>query len=83
MRRGASAGPGSGSRAARGRCRRASRRRSGATARSRWSRSSTDSPAAARGLRAEDLIVAVDGVPVLGVDDLQRLLGAERIGAAA
>jgi S1-C subfamily serine protease len=40
------------------------------------------SPAAAAGLRAEDLIVAVDGVPVRGVDDLQRLMGEERIGVA-
>jgi S1-C subfamily serine protease len=41
-----------------------------------------DSPAARAGLRAEDLVVAVDGLPVRGVDDLQRLLGEERIGAA-
>jgi S1-C subfamily serine protease len=41
------------------------------------------SPAAAAGLRAEDLLVAVDGVPVRGVDDLQRLMTEERIGVAA
>jgi S1-C subfamily serine protease len=40
-----------------------------------------DSPAARAGLHAEDLVVAIDGVPVRGVDDLQRLLGEERIGA--
>jgi serine protease Do len=40
------------------------------------------SPAAAAGLRAEDLIVGVDGSPVRGVDDLQRLMTEERIGAA-
>ena len=39
------------------------------------------SPAARAGLRAEDLVVAIDGVPVRGVDDLQRLLDADRIGA--
>jgi len=37
------------------------------------------SPAAGAGLRAEDLIVGVDGVPVRGVDDLQRLMTVERI----
>ena len=41
------------------------------------------SPAATAGLRAEDLVVAVDGVPVLGVDDLQRLMTEERIGVSA
>jgi S1-C subfamily serine protease len=39
------------------------------------------SPAATAGLRAEDLIVGVDGLPVRGVDDLQRLMTGERIGA--
>jgi S1-C subfamily serine protease len=41
------------------------------------------SPAAAAGLRGEDLVVAVDGAPVRGVDDLQRLMTEERIGVAA
>ncbi|WP_037412067.1 S1C family serine protease [Candidatus Solirubrobacter pratensis] len=39
------------------------------------------SPAARAGMRAEDLIVAVDGEPVCGVDDLQRLMDSGRIGA--
>jgi S1-C subfamily serine protease len=38
------------------------------------------SPAAAAGLHAEDLVVGVDGVPVRGVDDLQRLMTEDRIG---
>jgi S1-C subfamily serine protease len=37
-------------------------------------------PAAAAGLRPEDLIVELDGSPVTGVDDLQRLMVVERIG---
>ncbi len=38
------------------------------------------SPAARAGLRAEDLILAVDGTEVAGVADLQRLMVAELIG---
>jgi len=38
-------------------------------------------PAAAAGLRPEDLIVELDGSPITGVDDLQRLMVVERIGA--
>jgi S1-C subfamily serine protease len=38
------------------------------------------SPAGRAGLRAEDLIVAVDGEPMADVGDLQRLMVAERIG---
>jgi S1-C subfamily serine protease len=41
-----------------------------------------DSPAAHAGLRAEDLIVGVDGVHVRGVDDLQRLMTEDRIGVS-
>src|SRR4051794_18042150 len=39
------------------------------------------SPAAEAGLRPEGLIVAVDGAPVAGVDDVQRLMVGDRIGA--
>jgi serine protease Do len=38
------------------------------------------SPAAQAGLRPEDLIVDVDGVPVGGMDDLQRLMVGDLIG---
>jgi S1-C subfamily serine protease len=38
------------------------------------------SPAAAAGLRPEDLVVAADGVSVERIDDLQRLTAAELIG---
>jgi serine protease Do len=38
------------------------------------------SPAAAAGLRPEDLILDVGGMPVDGVDDLQRLMVGELIG---
>ena len=40
----------------------------------------TGGPAAIAGIAAGDLIVAVDGHPVTGVDDLIRLLDGERIG---
>jgi S1-C subfamily serine protease len=40
-----------------------------------------DTPAERGGLRPEDLMVAVDGVPVEGVEDLQRMMIADRIGA--
>jgi S1-C subfamily serine protease len=39
------------------------------------------SPAARGGLRAEDLVVAVDGEPVEEVADLQRVMVADAIGA--
>ncbi len=40
-----------------------------------------DSPAAEAGLRAEDLIVAIDGASVTTVDDIQRLMVGDLIGA--
>ena len=39
-------------------------------------------PAAQAGLRPEDLVVAVDGTPVEGVTDLQRLMVGELIGTS-
>jgi S1-C subfamily serine protease len=42
-----------------------------------------DSPAAKAGLRDGDVILALDGNAVTGVDDLHRLLTSDRIGSAA
>lgn len=41
-----------------------------------------DGPASVGGLLRQDLVVALDGRPVTGVDDLIRLLDADRIGRA-
>src|SRR4051795_10648497 len=57
-------------------------------ARSRYGRNSAvevsetvpDSPADAAGIRAEDLIIELDGSPVASVNDLQRVVVAELIG---
>jgi S1-C subfamily serine protease len=38
------------------------------------------SPAARAGIKAEDLVVEVDGVPVEGMDDLQRLMDGSAVG---
>jgi len=39
-------------------------------------------PAAAAGLRPEDLIVELDGQPITDVNDIQRLMVVEKIGAS-
>jgi S1-C subfamily serine protease len=39
-----------------------------------------DSPASKAGLAVGDVAIALDGAPISGIDDLQRLLGAEAIG---
>jgi S1-C subfamily serine protease len=39
------------------------------------------SPAARAGIRPGDLLLALDGQPVVGMNDLQRLMVGERIGA--
>jgi S1-C subfamily serine protease len=41
-----------------------------------------DGPAAAAGVQRGDVVVAFDGVPVAGVDELHRALTAERAGLA-
>jgi S1-C subfamily serine protease len=38
------------------------------------------SPAARAGLRAEDLIIAIDGAPITSVDELHRLMVSDAIG---
>jgi S1-C subfamily serine protease len=43
----------------------------------------TGSPASEAGLKEGDIIVAFDGCPVAGVDDLHRMLTEERIGVAS
>ena len=58
-------------------------RASGANPRSRSSRSWREAPPQSAGLRAEDLIVEVDGVAVEQVNDLQRLMAGEQIGRTA
>ena len=40
-----------------------------------------DAPAAAAGLRPGDVIVAVDGSPIEGMSELQRVMVSERIGS--
>jgi S1-C subfamily serine protease len=42
-----------------------------------------DSPAVAGGMESGDIIIAFDGLPVAGIDDLHRLLTAERVGQRA
>jgi S1-C subfamily serine protease len=40
-----------------------------------------DAPAAAAGLRPGDVIVAVDGSPIEGMSELQKVMASERIGS--
>jgi S1-C subfamily serine protease len=42
----------------------------------------TGSPADRAGLKAGDIVLAVDGQPVTGADDLIRILTGEKIGRA-
>jgi S1-C subfamily serine protease len=41
----------------------------------------SDSPARKAGIRDGDVIIALDGKPVAGVDDLHRLLTDAKVGA--
>ena len=56
------------------------RARSDARSAVRIRRIEAGGPAAAAGLQEGDIILAVEGQPVLGIDDLVRLLNGERIG---
>jgi S1-C subfamily serine protease len=41
-----------------------------------------NSPAGRAGIRSEDLILDIDGIPVRGMDDLQRLMDGSAIDRA-
>ncbi len=76
----ASGAPISASSAARGRCRRRSRPRWGGHRALEVVQLLDRSPAAAGGVRPGDLILDLDGQPVEGVGDLQRLLDDGAVG---
>jgi S1-C subfamily serine protease len=41
-----------------------------------------DGPAAAAGVQRGDVVLSLDGMPVTGVEDLHRMMTAERAGGA-